>query len=53
MCGMFWRNLLGVFIKLVHLEYMWATHKVHLFLTNQLKVGNFHEIWSMVDGRPL
>ncbi|XP_020871406.1 uncharacterized protein LOC110225773 [Arabidopsis lyrata subsp. lyrata] len=47
------KSSLGVFIKLAELEYTWAAKKVHLFLTNQLKVDNFHEIWSMIDGRPV
>ncbi|KAG7568077.1 hypothetical protein ISN45_Aa04g009140, partial [Arabidopsis thaliana x Arabidopsis arenosa] len=47
------KSSLGVFIKLAELEYTWAAKKVHLFLTNQLKVDNSHEIWSMIDGRPV
>ncbi|KAG7559994.1 hypothetical protein ISN45_Aa05g015590 [Arabidopsis thaliana x Arabidopsis arenosa] len=38
------KSSLGVFIKLAELEYTWAAKKVHLF---------FHEIWSMIDGRPV
>ncbi|EFH52093.1 predicted protein [Arabidopsis lyrata subsp. lyrata] len=44
---------LGVFIKLAEAEYTWAAKKVHFILTNQLRVNNLHEIWSLIDGRPI
>ncbi|XP_020877131.1 uncharacterized protein LOC110227384 [Arabidopsis lyrata subsp. lyrata] len=44
---------LGVFIKLADAEYTWAAKKVHFILTNQLRVNNLHEIWSLIDGRPI
>ena len=47
------KSSIGVFLKLVDVSYTWAAKKVHLFLINQLRVDNFKEIWSLIDGRPI
>ncbi|EOA11960.1 hypothetical protein CARUB_v100127680mg, partial [Capsella rubella] len=44
---------LGVFIKLAELEYTWSANRVHFFLTHQLAINNIHEVWSLIDGRPI
>ncbi|CAH8261950.1 unnamed protein product [Arabidopsis lyrata] len=47
------KSTLGVFIKLTDVEYTWAAQTVHYFLTNQLRVDNSHEIWCLIDQRPI
>ncbi|CAH8266952.1 unnamed protein product [Arabidopsis lyrata] len=47
------KSTLGVFIKLADAEYTWAAQTVHYFLSNQLRVENDHEIWCLIDQRPI
>ncbi|XP_010507554.1 PREDICTED: uncharacterized protein LOC104784194 isoform X1 [Camelina sativa] len=44
---------LGVFIKFAELEYTWAAQRVHFLLTHQLRINNIHEVWSLIDNRPI
>ncbi|XP_010451886.2 PREDICTED: uncharacterized protein LOC104734078, partial [Camelina sativa] len=44
---------LGVFIKFTELEYTWAAQRVHFLLTHQLRINNIHEVWSLIDDRPI
>ncbi|KAL1204435.1 hypothetical protein V5N11_034689 [Cardamine amara subsp. amara] len=47
------KSSLEVFIKFAELQYTWSAQKVHYFLTHQLGINNNHEIWSLIDGRPI
>ncbi|KAL9830805.1 putative Ulp1 protease family catalytic domain, papain-like cysteine peptidase superfamily [Arabidopsis thaliana] len=33
--------------------FIWAAQTVHFFLTNQLRVDNMHEMWCLIDRRPI
>lgn len=46
-------SYIGIFVKVVELDYSWAAKRVHYFLVNQILVMNEHEIWSLVDVQPL
>ncbi|OAP17165.1 hypothetical protein AXX17_AT1G38830 [Arabidopsis thaliana] len=47
------KTALGLFIKLTESGFIWAAQKVHFFLTNQLQVDNMHEMWCLIDRRPI
>ncbi|XP_010502950.1 PREDICTED: uncharacterized protein LOC104780165 [Camelina sativa] len=47
------KSSLGVFLKLTELSYTWCAKNVHYLLTHQLRVNNFHEVWSLIDDRPI
>ncbi|XP_019091484.1 PREDICTED: uncharacterized protein LOC104742095 [Camelina sativa] len=44
---------LAVFINFAELEYTWVAQRVHFLLTHKLRINNFHEVWYLIDGRPI
>ncbi|KAL1225675.1 hypothetical protein V5N11_025773 [Cardamine amara subsp. amara] len=44
---------IGVFAKFADLDYTWTAKRVHYLLVNQLLVDDPHEIWSLIDDRPI
>jgi len=47
------KTTLGLFIKFTESGFIWAAQTVHFFLTNQLRVDNIHEMWCLIDRRPI
>ncbi|VYS68209.1 unnamed protein product [Arabidopsis thaliana] len=47
------KTSLGLFIKFTESGFVWAAQTVHFFLTNQLRVDNMHEMWCLIDRRPI
>ncbi|VYS62004.1 unnamed protein product [Arabidopsis thaliana] len=47
------KTTLGLFIKFTESDFIWAAQTVHFFLTNQLRVDNMHEMWCLIDRRPI
>ncbi|KAJ0234224.1 Ulp1 protease family [Hirschfeldia incana] len=46
-------SAVGVIVKLKELPYIWSAKVVHHFLANQLAIESSHEIWSLIDCKPL
>ncbi|PIK33549.1 hypothetical protein BSL78_29637 [Apostichopus japonicus] len=46
-------SAVGVNVKLVDSNYVLSGKTVHYFLTLQLVVKKYHEIWSLVGGQPI
>ena len=44
---------IGLFAKFADMEYTWGGKRAHYLMVNQLLVDDPHEIWFLIDDKPI